>query len=461
MRKREIYREKRTKMFFIEKKRPFLRFFKFVILFYTQFISSLQRTKRFSRKLMKMIKKVTNFVLNKLHMNNLSLFRTNEEGITIRKSRFRKFKSKGKKITIAAQIVAIWYLLIISGSYLTTETGAYFNDIEVIENSLHVSWDDSTPSDDKWEKSSLQEVTQGGTCEKGIYASFTNTGESVDHELTKYEVYWSATGNPKNGTKVSEGTFPIPHKGEVYEINYQPTENGYYKFRAYHEVGHNHDYVKSKGPWSGTIKVDCSSQVGVTPIDEVVILEAKADQSSVNLLWKNPSGIDSVNIYRNDTQIATNLVGDTFIDTNLEPNKTYTYRIAIVMSGNETFGNEFEISTSSVVVQPPSDNDVQPTPAIDDKAPGEVEGPNWKRANNGNNNIDLTWINPKDEDFDHLVIEMYKNGTKEYEVDVGKTESYQFNLPDRDIEFLITVISVDKVGNKSIGKSVTVSIPKK
>jgi hypothetical protein len=45
MRKQEKNRGDRTKMFFIKKKRPFLEFFKFVILIYTQLISSLQRTK--------------------------------------------------------------------------------------------------------------------------------------------------------------------------------------------------------------------------------------------------------------------------------------------------------------------------------------------------------------------------------------------------------------------------------
>ena len=48
---------------------------------------------------------------------------------------------------IAAQIVAIWYLLILTGSYLTTDTGAYFNDVEVIENSFHAKWDENPPDD--------------------------------------------------------------------------------------------------------------------------------------------------------------------------------------------------------------------------------------------------------------------------------------------------------------------------
>ena len=69
-------------------------------------------------------------------MKNSSLNRTNEEGSTIRKTRLRKFKNKSKKLLIAAQLVAIWYLLIVSGSYLTTNTGAYFNDVEEISGTI-------------------------------------------------------------------------------------------------------------------------------------------------------------------------------------------------------------------------------------------------------------------------------------------------------------------------------------
>ena len=204
---------------------------------------------------MKMIKKITNFVLNKLHLKNYSLYRTNEEGSSIRKTRLKKFRNKNKKLLIAAKIVAIWYLLIITGSYLTTDTGAYFNDIEVIENSFHAKWDEYPPDDGTWGKSSLKEVSIRGTCEEGIYAKFTNKGESVNHELTTYEVYWSESGNAKDGVLVESGQFPIPNKNEFYEIYYKPIKNGNYNIKAYHETGHGNGNGEGKGPWSGKISI--------------------------------------------------------------------------------------------------------------------------------------------------------------------------------------------------------------
>jgi predicted ribosomally synthesized peptide with SipW-like signal peptide len=88
---------------------------------------------------MNMIKKVTNFVLNKLQKKKHLLFRTNEEGSTIRKTRLRKFGTKSKKLIVATQLVAIWYLLILSGSYLTTDTGAYFNDVDKITGTISIA----------------------------------------------------------------------------------------------------------------------------------------------------------------------------------------------------------------------------------------------------------------------------------------------------------------------------------
>lgn len=88
-----------------------------------------------------MIKKATNFVLNKIQKKTDLLFRTNEEGSTIRKTRLRKFGTKSKKLIFATQLVAIWYLLILSGSYLTTNTGAYFNDVNKITGTISVAED--------------------------------------------------------------------------------------------------------------------------------------------------------------------------------------------------------------------------------------------------------------------------------------------------------------------------------
>lgn len=211
-----------------------------------------------------MLKKITNFVLNKLQMTNHPLNRTSEGGKPVRFKRIRKFKTKGKKLAIAAQLLAIWYLLIITGSYLTSDTGAYFNDVKVIENYFHAKWDEPEYSEDdgNWGKSSLKEVSIKGSCENGILARFTNTGESVNHELTKYEIYWIEKGNPKFGEIITTGNFPIPNKGEFFDIFFKPLKNGIYKVKAYHETRHGNGNGDEKGPWSDDIQIkDCTGPI--------------------------------------------------------------------------------------------------------------------------------------------------------------------------------------------------------
>ena len=112
-----------------------------------------------------MRKTITNFVLDTIHKR-----KTEWEGSIIRSSRLRKFKKRSKSISIAAQIIAIWYLFIFAGSYLTSYTGAYFNDIETIENFLGAA--DEFPRDpdvpDEWDRSSLSFTNVGGFCTQGF-----------------------------------------------------------------------------------------------------------------------------------------------------------------------------------------------------------------------------------------------------------------------------------------------------
>lgn len=316
---------------------------------------------------MNMKKKITNFVLNKLRLKKYSVSRTDEEGSTIRKSRLRKFKKKSKKLGIAAQILAIWYLLIITGSYLTTDTGAYFNDVEVIQNSFHAKWDEYPPDDGAWGKSSLKEVSIRGTCEEGIYAKFTNTGESVDHELTTYKVYWSETGNAKEGVIVESGKFPIPNKNEFYEIYYKPIKNGNYNIKAYHETGHGNGNGDGKGPWSGQISITtCSTppedgndtapipQVINEQLGEVTNLKWNLNGNSgkVEITWENPQGeFSHVNVY---TDGQSNPFRDKITNGKLDlenVNQETTYKIITVDKlGKESLGIKITVSKSRVIV---------------------------------------------------------------------------------------------------------------
>ncbi|MCM3692728.1 amyloid fiber anchoring/assembly protein TapA [Neobacillus niacini] len=291
----------------------------------------------------------------------------------------RKFRTKSKKVIIAAQIVAIWYLLVISGSYLTSNTGAAFNDVEVIENSLHVNWDKYPEDDGVWGNSSLSEVSIRGTCEEGIYARFTNTGESVSHELTRYEVYWSQSDNPKNGVVVENGTFPIPDKGEYFDIYYKPLKDGRYNIKAYHETGHANGNGNGTGPWSGEITITgCNNPIegdgnGTQtqpepeppvidqPMQEIIISEnlttiqktGGSGKVTVNLKWINPShpSFHHVRVYieGNDQPIMDDITIEELEMKNIQP-ATYRITAADESNKNESAGIKVIISEDNVVV---------------------------------------------------------------------------------------------------------------
>ncbi|WP_180271188.1 amyloid fiber anchoring/assembly protein TapA [Fredinandcohnia onubensis] len=398
--------------------------------------------------------KYSNFVLNKIHKVMRSLKRTNEEGGTVRHSRLRKFGKRGRTLALLAQIAAIWYLSFAMVSYLTTDTGAYFNDVETYSFGIKAEWEDKEPeyppSDNDWGNSSLKEVSQGGSCspENGIFASFKNTGESVDHELTRYEIYWSETeDNVKNGEIVKKGTFPIPDKGEVYEIHYQPEKNGFYKFKAYHEVGHaNGNNGDDKGPWSGTIHVtDCVDQEdgeGDTipqPTDEVapaeiISLNGTPTSDSITLSWNNPADLDfkHVNVYRDGNLIESNITSEIYEDTNLEPNKIYSYKITTIdETENESAGITIEVTTI----------------AIDNIPPNEVLIQKVSRSGKSSN-LNLSWKNPT-EDFSYVRIYI-----------VGQEKPIKDNITNEEIKNLdvgtqnpvtLKITTVDKMGNESVG----------
>lgn len=92
-----------------------------------------------------------------------------------------------------------------------------------------------------WDKSSLTSIGQGGDCQK-VYAVFKNGGSGMDGTTT-WELYWSATGNPKYGSKIASGTIPALSHDGTYEASFNPQNNSYgpdgnYMFKAFQRPGH-------------------------------------------------------------------------------------------------------------------------------------------------------------------------------------------------------------------------------
>jgi predicted ribosomally synthesized peptide with SipW-like signal peptide len=238
---------------------------------------------------MNMIKKTTNFVLNKLHMKK-HLIRTSEEGSTIRKTRLRKFRTKSKKLIIAAQIVAIWYLLIISVSYLTTNTGAYFNDVEKISGTIIAAEDFCKEFKSDKEKNS------------DYYKDFCKDNAGIGN------------GPEPGDIDTGEGTDPD-------------------------NPGHNKD--------------GCDDHTNA-PCTRITNLKETHTSNSITLTWSNPNeDFDFVKVYRNskDNLVGNNIKNGQFIDESLLPSTKYSYIItAINSSGKESSDISIDVTTGNDTV---------------------------------------------------------------------------------------------------------------
>lgn len=411
--------------------------------------------------------KITNFVLNIIHK-----IKTHWEGSTIRASRLRKFKKKSRGISIAAQIVAIWYLFVFTGSYLTTHTGAYFNDIEVIDNFLGA--DAEFPGDsEEWDRSSLKFTGIAGYCtpdfEGQIYSELANVGDAMagPTKFYLYKVGLNESGpNQKNpGELLYEGEVP-PLPGQDSNSNktmliYTPDLNklspGKYKFKADQRPNHgnpNNDPNKEKDQdvW-GTKEItitqeDIDNCKGITAIVpeaetpsklEITNLKELHGFDSINLSWKNPEEkeFDFVKIYRNGTLIANNLTRNSFEDKNLKPASEYEYKLTVVnKSGDESDGVIISVKTEEKITE--------------DKQPPEEVNSVSLSSNENNEEIEITWTNPKDQDFSHVKI---------YKDNVFLGENREGKLLDKPTEpsHVYKITTVDESGNESEGVTVSFS----
>ncbi|MEH7176566.1 SipW-dependent-type signal peptide-containing protein [Neobacillus vireti] len=311
-----------------------------------------------------MKEKVTNFVLNKLRLKNYILFRTNEEGVIIRKSRLKKFRKKSKNLLIAAQLVAIWYLLIIAGSYLTTNTGAYFNDVETIEGSISVSEDfckDVQNGSDFWHKYCKDNAGIGN----GPDTPDQNTGEHTDpdnpghnkggcddhtnapcseakqinetHTSNSITLTWIKPSNVKFVRIYKNGSEKPVVDNLIEEIfideNLLPSTKYSYKITT----------VDNSGKESLGLNIDVTTSGEDSPSvlpENVTDLKGirNGNSQNIELSWKNPTGISHVRIYNqaDSTLIEDNVKGE---NIKLTSNDKVTYRVTTVdSSGNESSG---------------------------------------------------------------------------------------------------------------------------
>ena len=158
-------------------------------------------------------------------------------------------KRKKRKLHNAAfslKSLLILLLFLIPFSYLKT-SNAILSDTEASQASITTTlWGNVTPTSQQWDKSSLH-FDEGygcqGDCEE-IRAKVCNGEDAEDMEGTStWELYWVASGNPKNGSSIASGEIIALESGICLELIYNPAENpdgeeGNYKFKAYQRPGH-------------------------------------------------------------------------------------------------------------------------------------------------------------------------------------------------------------------------------
>lgn len=172
----------------------------------------------------------------------------------MRSKRIRKSKKISQSLILGAQLLAIWYALIFTIGYLTSETMASFSSSSEITGKIKAGeW---------WDGSNLVFIGKGNQNEKvcpstEISVEIKNTGITMIGSTT-YEVYYIENGNPQNGKIIEKGDLKPLMKNEVVALSYQAEEEGVYMFKAYQREG----YVGEKEViWSEKVKVKCKEKI--------------------------------------------------------------------------------------------------------------------------------------------------------------------------------------------------------
>ena len=118
-----------------------------------------------------------------------------------------------------------------------------------------------TITGEEWDKSSLYfSAGCDGDCEE-ITATVCNGADSGDMQgTTTWELYWIASGNPKDGTVIASGTINALAADECQVLTYNPADNpngasGNYMFKAYQRPGH----PGTGELWSDACELDCEA----------------------------------------------------------------------------------------------------------------------------------------------------------------------------------------------------------
>lgn len=187
--------------------------------------------------------------------------------------------------------------------------------------------------------------------------------------------------------------------------------------------------------------------------------------NTVSLKWENPSGVESISLYRDDVLLTIlDKDADYYHDTDITNDKTYGYKVTVYIDGEETTGLSTSIKTvsgstgSKVVTEndsadfeesenDPADLEENELSFTDDLTdidysiipPGNIVSLKSEKVTA--DSVRLTWDNPVD--IDLIQINVYQDGKKIKELPLTSEFTVTKLTPNTDYIFSVSVVDTD------------------
>jgi YqxM protein len=198
--------------------------------------------------------------------------------------------------------------MIITSTYLTNDTGAYFNDTERIENYFHAKWDE-----DKWDKSSLDFDGSVVRCVEGrIFSTIKNSSDDADMTFStwRYFVFKVSASKTPIGDPIDTGVVPFLDAGGSGEISSTGNfEDGMYQFklrRPKERPGGQREADGYSYIWSDVITVpDCKEVNTLSNSSSNTEKESSNENSIDNTEIKETSTEDSSSSEGSNTEVES------------------------------------------------------------------------------------------------------------------------------------------------------------
>ena len=196
------------------------------------------------------------------------------------------------------------------------------------------------------------------------------------------------------------------------------------------------------------------AQLDITPPAELSNVEALTSTHSVYLLWLNPSDLDFsfVRIYLNSQgswEKIVEIFSEEFLVQGLLADTEYSFKLSAV----DIFGNESEGVVISVKTLEETPTNPDPMPQPDTTPPQDVLN---LSASPSTFSVTLLWDNPQDPDLKGCRVYRESLFLGSLEVSPSSSSFYEVKGLEPDTLYSFKVTTLDRSGNESSGKSITV-----